>query len=160
METNPNLSFNQMNLNETYRTAYIQSIDGKYGFRLKFNSQGDNALKRYSQVNISLDGLVLQKEANPGRYTIEGLTGGNIVKVDAGTSADLIVKSKGIADLTDADVYTFVSLQDVAISVPYGSYMNVNAGYTIKTNWNQGGAATPYTDAIPTSIHDDNGDAM
>lgn len=157
METNPNLTFNSMDLNETYKTAYVQSLDGKYGFRLKFNSQAQNTLKLYSKVSISLDGLTLLKEANPGRYTIKGLTGGNIAKNENGTASQLVNKTKAIAALTDADIYTHVNLTDVAISVPYGSYANVNSGYTFRSNWNQAGATTPYTDAIPTSIHDEDG---
>ncbi|MBD1423285.1 BACON domain-containing protein [Sphingobacterium chuzhouense] len=160
METNPNLAYNRMDLTETYRTAYIQSLDGKYGFRLKFTAESENTLKRYSKVNIAVDELTLEKEANPMRYTITGIRSGNIVKSEAGTASNVVNKLKYISELSDADMYTQVTLRDVSISIPYGSYMNVNAGYTNKTNWNTEGTTTPYLDAIPTNIYDGKGDNM
>ncbi|NGM60296.1 BACON domain-containing protein [Sphingobacterium sp. SGG-5] len=157
IETNPNTKFNAIDLDETYRTAYIQSVDGKYGFRLKFTDKNENTLKRYSKVNISLDGLTLEKEANPTRYTIKGLTSSAIVKNEAGTASNVVSKLKYIAELTDVDMYTYVTLRDVSIAVPYGTYMNVNRGYVMKTAWNTQGTTGPYTDAIPTNVYDRQG---
>ncbi|WP_256012210.1 BACON domain-containing protein [Desertivirga xinjiangensis] len=160
METNPNITFNSMDLTETNRTAYIQASDGSYGFRLKTSSDADNNFIRYSKVSIALNGLTMVKESNPERYTIKGITGGNIVKTTPGTAAGLVSKVKTINALSDADMYTWVTFQNTEFAVPYGSYANVNAGYTMKSNWNQAGASTPYTDAIPSVIRDDNGGKM
>src|SRR5690606_22738385 len=158
METNPNLAFNRMDLTETYRTAYVQSIDGKYGFRLKFTAESENTLKRYSKVSLAIDGLTLEKEADPMRYTISGIRSGAIIRSEDGTASNIVTKSKYISELDDTDMYTQVTLRDASISIPYGSYMNVNAGYTNKTNWNTQGTASPYLDAIPTNVYDGQGD--
>lgn len=160
METNPNLAFNRMDLTETYRTAYIQSLDGQYGFRLKFTTESENTLKRYSKVRIAVDGLTLEKEADPMRYTISDLRSSAIVNSEQGTASNVVNKLKYISELDDMDMYTQVTLRDVSISIPYGSYMNVNAGYTNKTNWNTEGTTTPYLDAIPTNIYDGKGDNL
>lgn len=158
METNPNLGYNRMDLTETKRTAYIQSLDGQYGFRLKFTAENENTLKRYSKIRIAVDGLTLEKEANPMRYTITGLRSGDIVNQEEGSTSNVVDKAKYISELSDMDMYTQVTLRDASISIPYGSYMNVNAGYTNKTNWNTEGTATPYLDAVPTNVYDGKGD--
>lgn len=166
METNPNTAgsngvFNQINFTETYKTAYIQSPDGKYGFRLKFPVQGDNTLKRYSKVNIVLHGLTLQKEANPTRYTIRGLTSASIAKSEPGSSVNVVDKLKYIAELTDDDMYTNVKIRNASMSIPYGGYMNTSGGYVRKTDWNTPGITDGgYADAIPNRIFDGQGENM
>lgn len=160
METNPHVSFSSIDMDETYKTAYIESLDGKYGFRLKFRTQDENTLVRYSKVSILLNGLTLEKEADPDRYTIAGLKGSDIVGNETGNASDLVVKEKYIADITDEDVYTYITLKDVSLSVPYGTYVNVNHGYVVKSDWNQKGRPLTgvYADAIPTAIYDSKGD--
>lgn len=161
METNPNVAFNRLDLTETYRTAYIQSLDGKYGFRLKFVNEGENTLKRYSRVSLSVDGLTLEKEANPGRYTIHGLRAADVVRTEPGSAGDITPKVKSISQLSDDDVYTHVSLSDVNIAVPYGGFMNTSGGYVPRTTWNSTGILNGgYTDAIPTQIFDAQGSNM
>src|SRR5699024_3944991 len=53
-------------------------------------------------------------------------------------------------------------LKDVSLSVPYGTYMNVNHGYVAKSNWNTKGRPLTgvYADAITTAVYDSNGDDM
>lgn len=160
MDVNPNLAFNAIDYTESPKTAYVQNAQGSSGIRLKFVNGAANTLKRYSKVALSVDGLTLVKESNPTRYTIKGLTSSAIVKAEVGTAANLPMKNKSIADLTDADVYTYVSLKNTSISVPYGSYVNVNMGYVGVFNWNTAGASTPYVDAVPTSIYDDQGSSL
>lgn len=160
METNPHNGFKTIDLDETYRTAYVQSLDGQYGFRIKFATQGENTLERYDQIKISVDGLMLQKQANPARYTLLGVKAADIVNSKSGTENDLTEKLRFIGELTDADLYTYVTLKGVSISVPYGSYMNVNRGYALKTDWNRLGTTLPYVDAIPTNVFDRQGDNL
>ncbi len=170
MDTNPNTTFNSINFNETGNTSYIQNQSGTSGFRLKFVNRQANSLARYSKILLAVDGLTLVKESNPTRYTIRGIAAGNIIQAEPGTVSDLTVQTKAIVQLTDNDLYTFVKLKNVSVSVPYGAYANINMGYVAKTgvtpipywnpqnlNWNKDGAATPYTDAIPTTVYDDEG---
>lgn len=160
MEVNPNTSFNRIDFTESPKTAYIQNADGSSGMRLKFVTAAANSLRRYSKVNLSVDGFILTKEANPTRYTIKNLTAGAVVKSENGTAANLANKTKSIGQLVDADVYTYVTLKNTSIAVPYGSYVNVNMGYVNVFNWNKAGATTPYVDAVPTALYDEDGESL
>ena len=48
----------QFDRTENGRTVYLESTDGQYGFCLKFVSQEDNTLERFSKVRLSIDGAV------------------------------------------------------------------------------------------------------
>lgn len=130
VETTPNTARNATDYTVNAKTAYVQMLDGSYGYRLQFDATDDNTLKRYSQVKISLNGVTLTKEADPERYTLSGLTAANIVSQTPGTASDLIRKEKSIGQLTDEDIYTYVSLREVEFALPDGSYTNVNEGYS------------------------------
>jgi len=161
MEVNPNLTYSSIDFTESAKTAYIQSFDGSFGLRVKTASEVDNTLSRYSKVTINLDGLTLVKEANPERYTLKGLTSSNIALSVAGTAADVVSKTRTISTLSDADIYTYVELTNVEAALPYGSYFNVNVGYTLLTDWNLKGTSTaPRVDATPTLLIDDAGNNL
>ena len=125
-------------------------LDGSYGYRLQFDAADDNTLKRYSQVKISLNGVTLTKEAAE-RYTLSGLTAANIVSQTPGTASDLIRKEKSIGQLTDEDIYTYVSLREVEFALPDGSYTNVNEGYFGTAN---------HTSCVPRTLCDKDGGAI
>ena len=50
---------------ETYRTAYIQSLDGSQGFMIKTVTEDDNIFERYSKVRILLKGVTVEAESDP-----------------------------------------------------------------------------------------------
>jgi len=161
METNPNTAFNKIDFTENEKTAYIQSTDGLSGIRIKTVSKEDNLFTRYSKATVSLAGLTLVKESNPERYTLKGISIDNVHEMTPGTAADIVNKEKYIGDLTDNDVYTYVTLKEVEISVPYGVYLNANTGYVVKSDWNTGGITNGgYLDAVPTSFRDRKGNSM
>ena len=134
VETTPNSAPNATDYTVNAKTAYVQMLDGSYGHRLQFNSAADNTLARYSTVKIALDGLTLTKEADPERYTLSGLTAADIVGQTPGTASDLVRKEKPIGQLTDEDVYTYVSLKEVEFALPDGSYT---------TPWRRDGSGMP-----------------
>lgn len=70
METNPNLTDTSIDFSVNEKTAYIESLDGQYGLRIVAKLPADNILKRYSSVQLSINGLKLVKESNPERYTL------------------------------------------------------------------------------------------
>lgn len=161
MESNPNTAFNKIDFTENEKTAYIQALDGSKGLRIKMLTAADNLFKRYGKATVALSGLTLVKEADPERYTLKGVTAAAISELEAGTSSDLMKKEKYIGDLTDADMYTFVTLKDVEFAVPYGAYLNANTGYVVKSDWNTGGiTAGGYLDAVPTAFRDNKGNSM
>lgn len=124
METTPQVSFNQLDLGLNFRTAYVQSLDGKYGFRVVFNSVYDNRIPRFSKVKMDLGGAVLTKEDNPERYTISNIVGELVQVLEC--DVQVTPKARHIADLTDDDIYTFVTLEDVEFMSKEGSYTNVH----------------------------------
>lgn len=160
MGTNPNTNFSTIDLLENEKTAYIQALDGSFGFRIKTSSAEDNVLTRYSKVQISLEGLVLTKEADPERYTLSGMTAAHIRSSEAGTATDVISKSKRMDELTDADIYTFVELTNAEFALPYGSYFNANVGYSRITDWSTAGITAPRFDVVPTLLKDNGGNSL
>lgn len=126
METNPMTSATSYDDNESAITNYVQSLDGKYGMRLKFATAADNTLKKGDKVKISLAGATLVREDNPVRYTLRGVSANNVTMEE---NVQLAARQKTIAELTDEDVYTWTTLKDVEIAFSYGSYNN------IRTSW-------------------------
>lgn len=122
METNPMTSATSYDDNESAITNYVQSLDGKYGMRLKFATAADNTLKKGDKVKISLAGATLVREDNPVRYTLKGVSA-NTVTVEE--SVRLTARQKTISELTDEDIYTWVTLPDVEVPFCYGSWVNV-----------------------------------
>ena len=57
-----------------------------------------------------------------------------IVGRTAGTAADIPVKEKYISELTDDDMYTYVTLKDCEFPVRQGSLTPIHDGYTLADN--------------------------
>lgn len=127
---NPQNTPTQIDYNENFRTVYIQSIDGKYGFKLKTATVDDNVFKRYSKVQILLKGTNVQKENNPNRFTINGISSSMVMSQTQGNAESLIRKEKFINELDDDDIYTFVTLKNAEFPIRKGSFTPVNEGYT------------------------------
>lgn len=123
MEYNPNIDHNIVDVGETLRTAYIESFDGRFGVRIKFSSIYENRLEKGDMVRITLDGCRLLREENPSRYTIEGLTAANVRVARKGVPVP--VKRKHIEELSDEDIYTYVTLEGVEFHQKTGGYVNV-----------------------------------
>ncbi|MGL4292644.1 MAG: hypothetical protein ACRCSQ_03575 [Bacteroidales bacterium] len=160
IENNPNLTATSIDFSENGRTAYMQANDGSYGMRIKTTTPEENQFVRYSKANIVLTGLTLVKEANPERYTLTEVTPAAILSVTPGTPSSLSRKVRKINELTDADLYTFVSLQDIEFALSDGSYSNVNDGYQLQTDWNVKGTTAPRLDCAITSLRDKEGGSL
>ncbi|MGM9735891.1 MAG: DUF5689 domain-containing protein [Candidatus Cryptobacteroides sp.] len=120
---------------ESYKkNIYFESIDGQYGFLIKTATVADNIFSRYDKVTLLLRGMTIRKETEPERYVISGLSTANIIAHDAATKGDIPVKEKYLDELTDEDLYTYVTLKDCEFGVRKGSLTPVNEGYTIGKN--------------------------
>ncbi|MBQ7342068.1 MAG: hypothetical protein IJW42_02285, partial [Alistipes sp.] len=133
MDINHNVSTAKTDITHNMRTAYIQTPDGALGFRLKFVAPEDNGLYRYGTVRLDLKGATIVKEYNPERYTIRNLTSENVLSFKKGDASKVVRKEKHIKDLTDTDVYTFVTLKDLEFVFKDGSYTNIWEPYCIKS---------------------------
>lgn len=134
METPVQVSSKSVDLGVNFRTAYIQSLDGKYGFRVVFNSVYDNRFPRFSRVKVDLGGAVLTREYDPERYTISNLVGAFVTVLEE--NAQVTPKVRHIADLADEDLYTFVTLADVEFMSKEGAYTNVHEKKVARTSIN------------------------
>lgn len=134
METAPQVSHKEVELGLNYRTAYIQSLDGAYGFRVVFNSVYDNRFPRFSRVKLDLGGAVLTRETDPERYTISNIVGAFVTVLEE--NAQVAPKVRHITELTDDDLYTFVTLADVEFMSKEGSYTNVHEKKVMRTYLN------------------------
>ena len=126
-----------INYTQNDRTTYIQSLDGRYGFRILTSTANDNIFQRYSKVQILLKGTSISKETNPDFYTINGITSMMVMSQEQGTAAQLPVKQKYMSELTDDDIYTYVTLKDAEFPIRKGSFTPVNEGYTPLFNANR-----------------------
>ena len=133
MDENVNISYDVVDSLSSLSTAYLMSEDGEYGFRLKFISHEENVLQQGTKLQLNLNGTIVTREDNPERYTIANINGANMVGSAAGSVSDIPVKVKTIATLTDADMYTYVSLQNTEFMFKYGSYADVYENYTLKS---------------------------
>lgn len=124
-EQNPQLEYNLVDLTVNQRTVYVQSPDGSYGLRLVFNTELDNRLERYSKVRLELSGTVLSCGTEAAGYTVEGMTAHNVLSVRRGTASDLVRKEKYISELTEQDLYTFVTLKEASAAFREGAWTNV-----------------------------------
>ena len=138
---------------ETYRTAYIQSLDGSQGFMIKTVTEDDNIFERYSKVRILLKGVTVEAESNPERYILKKVTSAMVMSSVSGSAADIPQKVKRYNELTDMDVYTWVTLADCELPVRKGSLTPINEGYARSTNANR---ETKY----PMLVRDKNGDSF
>jgi hypothetical protein len=121
----------------TERTAYLESLDGKYGFRLITPTSSDNEFQRYSRICLKAGGAVVKKSGGePVQYTIEEVKSGDIL-----TSADgklsMPWKEKHITELTDDDINTLVKIKDCEIAMRKGPFTPVNEGYTSLCGYNR-----------------------
>lgn len=134
-------------------TAYVESLDGKYGFRILTATANDNVFTRYSRVQVLLKGASVEREEHPDRYTLTGVTSAMVMSQVAGTAADLPKKEKRMAALTDDDIYTYTTLQDCEFPIRKGPLTPVNEGYTSLFNANR-------TTKYPLLMRDRDGASM
>lgn len=114
------------------KTVYIESTDGRYGFCVETAAPEDNTFTRYDKVKILLKDAELVFEPAPDRYSIKGIRSSMIVERVTGNGPSVLpVKQKYISELTDEDIYTFVTLRECEFSVRKGSLTPVHEGYTL-----------------------------
>ncbi len=152
---NPNIALNAnatankhvIDKTENAITVYVQSLDGKSGLRLRMKTAGDQIFNRNEKIKLWLKNTVISKTSNPSTTTISNIPSLNVMeKVD--NASPLVARAVYMGDLVDNDIYTYIKLKDVEISVPSGSYYNVNEGYEFRM------------DCYPTNIRDIQGNSM
>ena len=157
MADNSNISWNEVDLGENFRSLYVQSEDGKYGFRVLSGTLYNTAPK-FSKVRIDLTGARLIKESDPERYTISGVAPGAVTVIEE--KVVVAPKKLLISQLKDEDVYTYVSVQDLEFASKQGAYTNVFEPCVQESWLNEFRGATGRTDSWPSMLKDGNGDVI
>ena len=111
------------------KTVYLENEDASLGFRVLTTSLETNQTVRYAKIKLWLKGLTLKRESNPVRYTLSGVQAEHYISSVSGTAADIPVKNKYIRDLTDEDVYTYVTLKKCEYPIRRGMICLINYGY-------------------------------
>lgn len=119
----------QINKQGVDRTVYIQSPDGSCGYKIYLATPEDNIFERYDRVKLLLRGASVEMAVDPVRYEIKDVKSSMVLSVQAGKPSDLPKKEKYISELTDDDVYTYVTLKDCEFPVRKGSMTPINEGY-------------------------------
>ena len=162
MEVNPNKSHTAVDLTQNAVTAYIQLPDGSRGIRLKFEDESYNRFSRFDVVKLNLKGAVLRVSSRTGAVTVSALTPANVVAYRHGSDEELVVKEKHISELTDADIYTWVTLKDVEFIFKDGTYADIQETYGQRVEKYHSGykSVNARMDGWVTSLRDINGDAI
>ncbi len=143
------------------RTVYVESLDGAYGLMMQTSATSENIFKFGDKVKFLLRGAklfrsapVLSKvlnETTPDYYWLTGVTSSMVISRVEGV--EVPVKAKMINELTDADIFTYVQLQDCELSMRKGPMTPINEGYANATDAHR-------TAKYPILLHDKNGDAI
>ena len=150
---NPQSTSTTVDYSGTVRTAYLESTDGSLGVMLEFGKEEDNILRYNSRAQLNLKDASLVRYSHPDRLVLRGMTASNIL-TDEDVDASLIpVKRKRISQLTDADVYTRVTLIDCEFPIRKGSLTPVNEGYAPYYNSNR-------ISKFPTLLRDVTGSSL
>lgn len=119
-------------LDET--TNYIESVDGRYGFRIITDSASDNEFRRDTRVGLLIGGARVSRSANePYCYTITGVS--SFMTMTA-SDEQPPVKECSISDLTDDDIFTSVVIKDCEIPMRKGPFTPINEGYGTACGYN------------------------
>lgn len=130
MGENEVFTINYIDYEADTQTAYIESPDGRYGFRIRTATSDDNVFRSDTKVKIMLTGASLRKESDPERYMIEDVTAEMVLESVAVPEHEIPARRLHIGDLQDSDIYTYVTLLDCEIPVRKGCLTPINEGYT------------------------------
>jgi hypothetical protein len=119
--------------NDDLATIYIESLTGDVGLRIKLADRKFAPMfPRYSKVLLSLKGATL-RYTEPCGVTVYGLTDKSIVQIKPCLAEELPRKEKRIGELTDDDIYTYVTLKDCELVFKDGALSNVYERYVQQT---------------------------
>lgn len=130
---NEQITTSSIDYSGSERTIYLEAPDGSRGVMIVLSDASDNIFKQFDRVQILLHGAVATLNEEPDRVVLRNVTKNMVVSQVAGTKSSIPVKEKYIGELTDADLYTYVTLKDVEFPVRKGSITPVNEGYAIGT---------------------------
>lgn len=122
-------NYRSVSYTQNNRTAYIEVQEGDSwrGVKLVFQHLDPEArkLERYSHVKIDISGAVVEDD---GRVVRE-IPNGAVISVEPGTAADVPVRIRRVGELSDDDLYTWVSIPESEFVFKDGSYCDILESY-------------------------------
>lgn len=128
------LAMNYIDYAAEEETVYLESMDGQYGFRIRTASVEDNVFRPDTYVRLLLNGASVKKDEAPERYSIYGVAAPMVLESVSVAADDIPVKTMRMSQLSDSDIYTYVTLLDCEIPVRKGCLTPINEGYTTLFN--------------------------
>lgn len=115
-------------------TVYLESMDGNNGLCIYMQTAEDNIFKQFDHVKVLLKGVKASLKEQPDRVELSGVTSNMVVFREEGTEDDIPQKEKYYSELTDDDIYTYVTLKDVEFPIRKASLVPCNGGYSVEAN--------------------------
>ena len=151
---NEQISASAIDYTVSQRTVYVQSLDGKYGFSLLTETEEDNIFKQFNKVRVLLKGTEIYLFDNPAKYyQIKGVKKSMVASNVKAAESEIVVKQKHFNELTDDDIFTYVTLKDVEFPVRKGSICPINEGYSTA-------GKSDRISKFPLLVRDINGDSF
>lgn len=158
MAANPQVEWNKVDVSMCRRTAYVQDAYGNNGMKIVYTDAAENKVPQFARVKIDLEGCKLLKEGNA--IVVEGVKRSAVEILDMQETP--APKHRKIAELTEADMFTYVTLDDVEFISKEGSFTNVRELNVQPTyiNFFKKTAGTDWFDEAGIYVKDDDGDAI
>ncbi|MBO7071673.1 MAG: hypothetical protein J6W09_10330 [Bacteroidales bacterium] len=122
-------NYRSVSFTQNGRTAYIEVQDGDRwrGVKLVFQHLDPEArkLERYSKVKIDISGAVVEE----GGRVVREIPNGAVISVTPGTKDDVPEKVRRVGELTEDDLYTWVSIPESEFVFKDGSYCDILESY-------------------------------
>lgn len=157
MGDNTQLSLIGIDYSVCQRTVYLESLDGSYGIMLITETPEDNMFNQFDKVRVSLRGrtlcgaAIINPDKDPVYCWVEGVKATDVLYVEHGVHAP--VKEKYISELTDDDIFTYVTLKDCELPFRKGSLTPVNEKLTNAASVNK-------VNKFAVSLHDVQGSSI
>lgn len=126
---NENLSAVTQDFTLSSRTLYLESPDGSCGVKVVLDSPDDNVASRWSNLCLSLKGAKIIRKSEPLRFEIRGVSREDILSCQGGSIYGIPQKLKTIGNLTDNDIYTYVTLENCEIPIRKGPFVPLDLRY-------------------------------
>lgn len=123
-------NYRSVSYTQNSRTAYIEVLDegGEWhGVKLLFQHLDPEArkLERYAHVTIDITDAIVEED---GRLVRE-IPNGAVLSVTPGTKDDVPARVRRVSELTEADMYTWVTIPGSEFVFKDGSYCDILESY-------------------------------
>ena len=131
---NQHITTSKIDYEGSKTTVYLESIDGTKGLCIHTQTERDNIFRQFDHVKILLKDVLADLKEQPDRVELSGVTSNMVVSRSEGTKDDIPSKEIYYSELTDDDIYTYVTLKDVELPVRKASLVPCNGGYAVEAN--------------------------